>query len=253
MENLFILLRIAGVTGVLVFVPGYVVSLVLLPQRAGLDFVQRLAFGGSLGLVMTVVIGTLLIESGLGFHLSTYLLMLLSVTLLFGVVAWMRSKKNAAPERAPVGQVLSKFVPTKKQGALWASVLGMMIVLTILLLPSPKPSQFEQYTEFYVLDTTAEIPYYLAVPRDQTIVLNAGIISHEYVGTTYQILVAMEEEILFFSHPISLAYEERWEGELAVHIPSVNTNQSFLLELFLLREGSTEPYRRLHLWIGDSS
>jgi uncharacterized membrane protein len=253
MESLFVLLRIVSVTGVLVLVPGYAFSLVLLPRRIGLDFAQRLALSGGLGLIVTVVIGTLLIESGLGFRLSTYPPALLLITCVFAVVIWMRSKKNVAQKSASVGQVLRESMPTKKQAALWVSALGIMILLTIILLPpSPKPLRFEQYTEFYVLDTTEEIPYYLTIPSDQIVTLKVGIISHEYAMATYQILVEAAGEELYSSHPISLAHGEQWESELTVRMPSIGTGQSLPLRLFLLKDGFTEPYRHLYVWVGEN-
>jgi uncharacterized membrane protein len=253
MESLFTLLRIVSATGVLLLVPGYAFSLALFPRRMGLNFAQRLALAASLGLVITVVIGTLLVESGLGFRLSTYLPVLLFMTLVLAVVAWIRSKKDVADRPVSVGQMLRTFMPARKQMILLISITIIASFLTVILLsPSSKPLRFEQYTEFYVLDTAAEIPYYLTVPSDQTIVLEAGIINHEYTVATYQILVEIEGEILYSSPSISLAHTEQWEGELTVHMPSVSANQLLLLNVLLLKEGSTEPYRHLHLWIGDN-
>lgn len=247
MDSIFILLRIIIATLVLILLPGYIASLVFFPQNKAFDFSQRLAVSGSIGLVLTIIMGTLLIEAEVGFYLSTYLPMLLLITLFFAFIAKTRSN-------ATIGATMPQWAVSAKSVALWLLTIGIITSATIMLLNSAhEPYQAEQYTEFYVLDGTQKIPYTPPLDSDeQDIKLKVGIISHEYAKTSYQIQAKIGDRILFSSSDITLADNEQWQDDLSIEPPK-NLSETLPLEIHLFKDGQDLPYRNLHLWLNEPS
>ncbi len=247
MDSILIFLRIVAATLVLILLPGYVASLAFFPQSKVFDFSQRLALSGSAGLVLTIIMGTLLIEAEIGFYLSTYLPALLFMTIFFALIARKRAKATNEPTRI-------SWTVNPKSVALSLLVMGLIASATIFSLnTTDEPYEAERYTEFYVLDRSQKIPYASPLVSDgQDINLKVGIVSHEYDETSYQIQAKIGDEILYSSSDIMLTDQEEWQGDLSIELPN-NPSQTLPLQIHLFKDGDNQPYRNLHLWLDEQS
>ena len=112
----------------------------------------------------------------------------------------------------------------------------------------------EKNPTWHAKDSASGIPYYpLDVSDGQTLTLRVGIVNHEYAAATYQVRAEADGVVLFSSPTILLQRGQRWEGDLAIPMRGIHRNGSSLIEMFLLKDSSSDPYRRLHLWLGDGS
>lgn len=259
MYELIVLLRILFAIIVVLLLPGYTFSIALFPRTESINSVQRLAISGILGLVISIIIGTLLIEFGIGLFLDTYLLANLIITCLgifIVLVRWMLFGTSQQFDGNSLYKLISRSFKFGNRRNMLAGMLGIIVLLSFIIsiLPSNQPSLSEQYTEFFLLDVNNKLPSYpLFLPGDGILTLNVGIINHETLTRKYQINVEAEGNLLFSSQIIKLDREQRWENEIEFNFSSIEENHMKKIEILLYMDDNPDAYRELHLWMGNNT
>ena len=135
--------------------------------------------------------------------------------------------------------------------ALAVTLLGTLVIL-IYVVAAPIPG--EKFTEFGILGTAGEMADY---PRE----LGAGeagevvldITNHEYREVTYRIEIRDSGAFIKELGPVTLQDLQTWRQK--VDFTPLSAGENRMVEFLLFKEGESEPYRSLHLWInvGESN
>jgi uncharacterized membrane protein len=231
--------------------PGYAFTAALFPKRESLTMLERLGFSVGLSLSLTGGSGYFLNYTPWGIRLEPLCVVLSVLILAFCVAAFFR-RVRIPPEkryalsiriRRPLG-----VLPGRTELLLWAGFFCALIgTLAVLVYGASVNGPQERYTEFYLLGpdrqllSSADI---ISLGESVTVVL--GIINHESQTVPYSVLIrdcgSMRQVLNLRLDP-----EQRWEQTITITPTLVkeDCNVSFLL----FREGDTEPYRSLFLWI----
>ena len=138
-------------------------------------------------------------------------------------------------------------------GSVWDKVLSGILVLAILgslgMLGYSIASPFkEPFTEFYLLGLNGEAKDYpglLSVEEEGKVVV--GIINREYETVSYRLEVRIEGIISNEVGQVTLEHEEKWEEIVSFTPKRAGDKQK--VEFLLYRQGQSEVYRSLHLWV----
>ena len=74
-----------------------------------------------------------------------------------------------------------------------------------------------------------------------------GIVNREQETVSYRVTVAIDEGGLNETGPVMLAHEDKWEKEVGFIPERSGENQK--VEFSLYKQGQSEAYRVIHLWI----
>jgi uncharacterized membrane protein len=110
------------------------------------------------------------------------------------------------------------------------------------------PRGEEEFTEFYILGPegeAADYPEELKIGEMGTVVVE--IINYEYQDMYYRVEIWSAEALIGEPKTVMLQHEQKWEQEMGFLPVRVGENQR--VEFLLFKEGGSEPYRSLHLWI----
>ncbi len=138
-------------------------------------------------------------------------------------------------------------------GSVWNRVLSSILMLTILgalgvLVYTIAVPTEEGFTEFYLLDLSGlakDYPSQLMVGEEGKTVV--GIINREQETATYRMEVRIDGVMNSRVGPVTLEHDEKWE-EIAGFTPDrVGDRQK--VEFLLYKQGESEAYQRLHLWV----
>lgn len=77
--------------------------------------------------------------------------------------------------------------------------------------------------------------------------VTVGIVNHEHEPVTYRIEVIIDGDKNKEVGPVGLEHNEKWEGITAFTLNEPGENQK--VEFLLYRQGQTDVYQSLHLWI----
>jgi uncharacterized membrane protein len=244
-------LRIILALPLLLFFPGYVLLAAAYPRRGRLEVIERIALSFGISIVIVPVIGLILNYSPWGLALKPSICALSIFTFITSFIAWLRRRRLPESEKLSVEFHLKlpswdvKLRNRVLQIVLACAILGAVGVAVYTLVWSKAE---ENFTEFYILNESGEIDRY---PRE----LNAGttgyvkvdIINRENRQMTYNLAITLSGEIIKEVGPIILRSEEKWEEEVSFTPERVGENQK--MEFLLYRDGESEPYQLLHLWI----
>lgn len=106
----------------------------------------------------------------------------------------------------------------------------------------------DRFTEFYLLgvDSKAEeYPKELVVGEERRVIV--GIINQEYDTVSYRVEVSINGIKNNEVGPVILRYGEIWEGEVSFVSEAAGEEQK--VEFFLFKQGESEPYSCLYLWL----
>ena len=124
-------------------------------------------------------------------------------------------------------------------------MLGALGVLCYILAAPPVG---ERFTEFYVLGMegmAVDYPVKLVVGKEGRVIM--GIVNHEHEPVSYRVEVMVNGEKNNNVGPVLLGHEEKWEEEVGFTIETAGEKQK--VEFFLYKQGQTDVYRALHLWV----
>lgn len=137
---------------------------------------------------------------------------------------------------------------------MWTKLLSIVLVVSILgalgvlgyVIATPKVG--EGFTEFYILGIegkAVDYPKELAMGEEGRVTV--GIVNHEHEPVTYRIEVIIDGDKNKEVGPVGLEHNEKWEGITAFTLNEPGENQK--VEFLLYRQGQTDVYQSLHLWV----
>ncbi|MCP5098157.1 MAG: DUF1616 domain-containing protein [Chloroflexi bacterium] len=238
MHPTFTLFRVLVTTGLVVLLPGYLLTYALFPLQVEFDGAQRFALSGGLGVILSIVIGTALIVLNIGLTPNSFLPTIGSITSVAVIVTWWRGGLG----------ILRLGV----QSAKLYSTIAFLLVLGVItaVFPSTRPlNNAEQYSEFYLIEQGAN--GLISRNENDVIMLKLSIVNNEQTKATYTIQVTHAGQTLHESEMISVVSESSWDGEIVIPFPEIENALTNPLEILLFREIDDEPYRRLTIWIGQ--
>ena len=245
-------LRIALGLPFVLFFPGYVLIAALFPRRNALDGMEKIALSFGLSIVLVSLVGLVLNYTPWGIRLYPILISLAIFTAAVSVVAWYRRRKLAEAGRF--------IIPFRLNLASWRGqklvdkVLSVILIVAILgaagtlgyVIATPRVG--EKYTEFYILGLEGQAIEYPKEMRigEQGRVL-VGIVNREQQTVSYLVKVTIDEVTVNEIGPVVLHHEDKWEGEINFIPAQLGDNQK--VEFSLYKQGQSEVYRMIHLWV----
>ena len=257
----------------IIFIPGYVLIFALFPTKKikrsrGIGLVERVALSFGLSLAIVPLIGLGLNYSPWGIRLESYLLIIFTFNLLFGLVGINRWFKVKHDKRYVIS-FSSSFLKTSNRLDYIVNVFLVLSVLIAVVLSAFflfSLKETEKFTEFLVLDLDGNI---IGYPRNLSMSVNdtvsLSILNNEYETMDYTIEVwlinqsyndnvsvnvseGVIQNMWFMGkinasvEYINLGFEEFWVPQWQSNFSySVDRNGSFKL-MFLLFVGSTDDY-----------
>jgi uncharacterized membrane protein len=234
-------------------VPGYALQAALFPRRDDLDGPERLAL--SFGLSVAVVPPMALLLDALPWGIRTWPIVTIETLFIAACAGMALWRRRRLPEE-------ERFTPALEfdRQAWWAEqdrttqrlfrLLGIALLLfaagaaAIIFIPKPG----ERLTEFYILGPEGLAENY---PRQavvgQPLTVTMGIANHEGVSAAYTVEVFNGGQRIGQAGPVFLPSEDAIEQSIA--FAPVEVGEDVKVEFFLYRDGGTEPYRSLSLWI----
>ena len=136
---------------------------------------------------------------------------------------------------------------------IWDRFLSIILALVILgalgmLVYTITVPKEERFTEFYLsgLSGKAEdYPKILRAGEEGKVVV--GIINREQETTTYRVEIKIDGLINSELGSVTLEHSGKWEEIVGFTLDRAGDRQR--VEFLLYKQGQSEAYRRLHLWI----
>ena len=247
------------------YVPGYCLTAALFPGRTDLDGIERT--GLSLGLSIAWVPVLALILDRLPWGLRLWPIawgVLISILLFSGVAIWRRARLPLSTAHVPDMNwqprrwwgALSRLEKRIYQLCALALLLAGGAAAFVFLVPSPD----EFMTEFYMLGAEGlaeSYPREAAVGEELTVTM--GISNLERDEQTYRVEVWVvdtwtpdRKELVSTAGPFTLPQADQLTQSIGWAMPWAGDDQQVELLLFIQDQDSTEPYRRLRLWLDVS-
>jgi uncharacterized membrane protein len=247
------LLRLFLGLAFVLFVPGYALQVALFPRPDALEGPERLAL--SLGLSVAVVPPLALLLDALPWGIRLWPIVVtegLVIAVCSAVALWRRARlpvQYQARLRLEV-DVRGWWAEQDRTGRILYGVLAFALLLAIgsalTIVVLPKPGQ--HFTEFYVLGSEGLAENYpRQVAAGEPISLTASIANREGTAAEYLIEVRDDDQLLDAVGPVLLQDGEVWESSVSYALSQAGDDQK--VEFLLYRDGGSEPYRSLRLWI----
>jgi len=136
---------------------------------------------------------------------------------------------------------LNKFLSI----ALILILLGTLASFTYVV---ANPPSVEKFTEFYILGTkgkASDYPTQVKVGQEASLIL--GIINQEQSVVSYRVEIKINGVTTAMQEPVVLKPGEKLEQVVTFTPDKAGDNQ--LVEFLLYKEGQTDVYKSLHLWV----
>jgi uncharacterized membrane protein len=243
-------LRIAVSLGILLVIPGYLLTVALFPGQDDLQGVERIGFTFGLSFIALSFIGLGLHYTPIGITSLSFLFSVAGFSTLTGLVALYRRSRLAANDQFALHISVRRI---QWHGMRWsdrialisstlaAVLLGVAVVAVVLI-----PKTAERFTEFYLISSDGHLSGYSSeIARGQLVTIVLGVVNREHDDVQYRIEVhrdMIREEVA----NISLNHGETWEQPYTFTLSQQAENQK--VEFLLYKRDEEEPYRSLHLW-----
>lgn len=234
------------------FFPGYTLITALFPARDDLDGIERVALSFGLSIAVVPLLGLILNYTPWGIRLYPILLTLLAFTILMSVIASYRRNKLSLEKRFMVSlhveitkwgdlSRLDKILSVALVGAILFAVGSLYYVVTT-------PKVGEKFTEFYILGPggkAEDYPLDMKTGEEKEVIL--GTVNHEYRPVSYTAEVRMDGYVKKQLGPFELNHEEKKEESVSFSV--YQPHENLKVEFLLFKDGESDPYRFLHLWV----
>ena len=226
--------------------------LALFPAYEDLDGIERIALSFGLSIAVVPLLGLILNYTPWGIRLYPILLTLSLFVMAMTAVAVYRRSKLLYVNRFYIylGIDMPDWGVMSRLDRVLSLALAVAIVFAIgsVAYVAATPKTGEKFTEFYILGPGGKAEGY---PRDlkagQEYEVTFGTVNHEYRPVTYTVEVRANGFLKSSAGPFELNQEEKLEAPISFtfYQPSENIKTEFLL----FKDGESEPYRSLHLWV----
>ncbi|MCX9082808.1 MAG: DUF1616 domain-containing protein [Candidatus Methanoperedens sp.] len=244
---------------IFLFIPGYVLMAVLLPNKFELEGIERLALSFSLSIASVPLLG-LLLNFTFNTRLLTILLILCIFTILFIFIAVFRQARIPEDERFCVPFdlihkiIMEEFNASKGKSEkvlAWILILSIVLAIGMMIFVITTPKIGEKFTEFYILGPKGKAEYYpTELKYGSNVDVLVGVVNHEYTRVNYTVKVVLDTEILN-DNTFYLDHNTTWENYISF-VPNKEGNE-MELEFWLFKDDDfASPYRDLHLWVNVS-
>ena len=240
----------------ILFLPGYALIAALFPRIGDLDGIERVALSFGLSIVISALIGFALNYTPYGIRLTPVLTFLSVFTILMVFFAFLRRRNIPKIDRFSVdftgffNEIKSSYSNENRTGKILSIILVVFIIaaisLTVYAVAIPKEG--EKFTEFYILNqngNASNYPTTLNAGQSGTVIV--GIVNHENMNVTYNLVVKLNNQILS-SQNFPLINNQSIQTPVNFQVTNKGNNQK--LEFFLYKlPDVNNTYRDLHLWI----
>ena len=237
------------------FFPGYTLIAALFPKKDAIGGIERLALSFGLSIAVVPLIGLILNYT---WEISLYPI-LTSISVFIVVmcaVTWFRRRQLPAEQRYEPNITFKKpeWEGKSRLDRSLSVILAISIIAAIgtLIYVVASPKVGEQFTEFYILGpggTAQDYPQELTLGEEAE--LTIGIINHESVNTSYQVVIQIDGEQIEETSTVTLADEQKWEGNIS--FAPTKTGDEQKVEFLLYRNNESESYLSTHLWLNVSA
>ncbi len=126
-----------------------------------------------------------------------------------------------------------------------AAIVGAIVILGYVIVT---PNAGERFTEFYILGLEGKAENYPkeVVVGDEVEVI-IGIINREHETESYRLEVRIDGLRTNEVGPLVLGHDEKWEDIVSFAQYTAGNNQK--VEFLLYKDGESEAYLTLHLWV----
>lgn len=235
------------------FLSGYLLMAVLLPEKDKVNGLTRFALSIGLSIIIVPLIGLVHNFFSWGVRLMPMMLSLIFLDIILIFLGWYRRTKLPEEQRFALNFTIDLVKwsdKTKATKVIHTALLitgFLLIFISALILSSPKTGK--SFTEFYITgldDVTAGYPKQLQAGENGTV--KAVIINNEQQKTKYRIELWVDGNFIQTISPIYL--KDREKREVTVFFKSKKPKSLAKVEFFLFRDGQDrKPYRQLRLWV----
>ena len=233
------------------FFPGYALIAALFPRNESLGGIERLALSFGLSIAVVPLIGLLL---NYLWEISLYpmLISIAGFVVAMCVFTYFR-RRQLAPEQRFEPRIRLPIPMWRNQSRL-DRVLSVILALAIVgaisavvyVIAVPKTG--ERFTEFYILGSSGTaVDYHSDIMLGANADVIVGIANHESEDVTYQVRVSIGSAEAEVIEGIALHDGDKWEDNVTLTPTEAGAHQK--VEFLLYRDGESEPYHELHLWM----
>jgi uncharacterized membrane protein len=225
------LLRVGLGAVVMLFVPGYLMTIALFPQRDALHVAERVALTLGLSAITIIITGVVLNYLPVGIRPASIAVGIASASTALAALGGMRRSQLASSARFHLPRSMS----TRR---LLLGLVGFIGLIYMFDLAIPE----DRFTEFYLLSATGELDNYpRIVSPGQIFELRVGITNLEGSPQYYLLRTPVDTDTII-TVP-RLADGERWELPVTLQAPAETGDQELVFEL--LKEDNSAVYRRV--------
>ncbi|MFC2051581.1 DUF1616 domain-containing protein [Chloroflexota bacterium] len=270
-------LRIALGLPFLLFFPGYVLVAALFAREKDIDGIEKIALSFGMSIAVTALIGLGLNYTPWGIRLEPVLFTISAFIFILSGLAMLRQRQYGAFKLFTEHHLrLSGWEESPLNKAL-SIILAIAILSTVgvLIYTVSSPKVGEHFTEFYILGLEGkaiDYPAKFTLRANRVASVRYGDAATAVSGTTGRIILGIvnqEQQQTIYSvsiqidgQPVNITYNgqnvsrlnaipleqgEKWEGEIG--FAPMHTGENQKVEFLLYKDGSTEAYNSLHLWV----
>lgn len=231
----------------ILFIPGYLLTIVLFPKKNHLEGMTRAALSVGLSIITVPLIGLLLTFFSFGIRLLPVMSALTIFNVSLIIAGYFRRRLLPEKDRFEINLEirLKKWTELGRVALIiriFIIVFGFMISGALIYIAAA-PQTGDSFTEFYILGQEGTAAGY---QEQNNGTVKAVIINNEHKKTTYTIVIKLNEVVIKTLSPVSLEHLEKWEETISFEISENAAKAEFLL----FKDGEDiSPYRQLRLWI----
>ena len=236
-----------------VFTPGYVLTVALFPKKDDLDGVERVALSFVMSITVVALLGLVINYTPWGIRLYPVVGALAIFTIVIATVAWYRWRKLADVDRFTITFNIglpawsTQSLLNKTLSAILAIVILGVMGVAVFVVSSPRAG--ERFTEFYLLGfegKAEDYPASIRVGDEGTVIL--VIVNREHEIVSYKVEVTIDGKENRVVGPVALEHREKWQQEVDFILAEIGKRQK--VEFSLYRDQENDPYLPpLHLWV----
>ena len=221
------------------FTPGYLLVSSLFPTEEALSHLARFCLSLACSFPLIILLTIILSVTPLERSADAQILATDGLVLLLAVAATLRQRRLFSAVRLT-------YVLSSGDGSIWRDpfaiiALVLAIGLAAVSIASVVGANHEQATSLSIPTAGTR-----ANPI-QASQVTVDVHSHEQSPKSFQVVVSWQGQILGKSAPFALLPDQRQQEQIATTSPP--GQGPVAVDVMLLEQGSTTPYRQLHVWM----
>jgi uncharacterized membrane protein/VanZ family protein len=249
-------LRIIFALPLLLFLSGYVLIAAMFPKREELSGIERFTLSIGLSIAIFVFDGFAISVTAWRFRPESIILSLSLITLILTLVTFLVRLRIPKEERFYLNfsiflrlceSLRSEEKPSEIERALIIALVCSIIIASGVVIYAKMTFEEERFTALYILGEGGKAEQYLEeVHLLEPSSMIVGIENYEHAPANYTLQAKLGDYVVH-EQQIMLAHGEKWEDKVSFAPKHVAKNAK--LDFILYKDGTTDPYRSVHLWI----